>query len=232
MAEKSSPPARPQLPYSLARPGYLRCKKIIERLRLFQDLVRNDWRWGDHIAVARPLETLLPQGTDKSQFPLILEQHINRLVPLVARDLYVAAVETRIRFERTERNYDFEKHIAVFEEKKEIYDVIEHYFDLPRSRDSFDAVMAAIERGIGIYEGRKAAAISEKYNPVHWLAALVRLPLTVIEDAGISEDTETHSKFANLYMWALKIILLIILGAIATKLGFSTWDNIIKLVAR
>jgi hypothetical protein len=115
-------------------------------------------------------------------------------------------------------------------EKEEVFDVIEDYLELPHKRYSFDAVMASVERTIGIYEEAKKVALLRSFNPLNWLAVLIRLPLTVLERAGLAEDPQTHSKLANTYTWILKITMLILLFLLASKLGLSIkWSDLIRV---
>ena len=226
-SEPATPPAL-SFPFHMRKPSYFRCKKVLDRLHLFQDLVRHHWRWADHAAAARPLKELLPPGTREDQHLLTMEQQINRLIPLVARDTSFVGISNEISYLHSEPKFTA-GHIEN-SEKEEVFDVIEDYFDLPRRRSAFDAVMASVERTIGIYEAEKRAALWGWFNPLNWLAILIRLPLTVLERAGLAEDPQTHSRVASVYIWTLRIIMLILLLLLATKLGLSIkWSDLIRV---
>ena len=70
--------------------------------------------------------------------------------------------------------------------KEDRYDLILDYFRLPRERDAYqayEAVMAALEQAIGVYEARLRQAKRDLFNPVVWVAHVIRLPITVMEHA-------------------------------------------------
>jgi hypothetical protein len=228
MQSEPTTPLAPTFPFHMRRPSYFRCRRVLEDLHLFQDLVRHHWRMPDHLTAARPLRDLLPPGTREDQHQLMMEQRINRLIPLVTEDMSVAGMKNEIIYEHSEP-----KRVAghfEYNEKEEVFDVIEDYFDLPHRRDSFDAVMASVERTIGIYEDAKKTALLRTFNPLNWLAILIRLPLTIMERAGLAEDPQTHSKVASVYTWILKITMLILLLLLASKLGLSIkWSDLIRV---
>lgn len=176
--------------------GYFECNRRIETLKRFQDLVRHRERWAHQIDFARPLEELLPEGTTEVARPEIIEQQISRLQPLVSGFLFQAGIATTFTF--SQPSFDREKDRVVMDPAGR-YDVIIQYFELPggdlgRARQEwFEKVMNVLEQGIGVYEARRARALREKFNPLSWLAGILRIPLIVLGRAGLLDTEEGPS---------------------------------------
>jgi hypothetical protein len=66
-------------------------------------------------------------------------------------------------------------------------------------------LLASLDRGIGLYEEWRKSAIYRKFNPLHWVAYLLALPLTILERAGLSIE-ETHSWLLATYGWFVRIL--------------------------
>jgi hypothetical protein len=74
------------------------------------------------------------------------------------------------------------------------YDVVLDYFRLPREPNgykAYEAIMATLDQAIGVYEIRLSRAKREFFNPLVWTAHLIRLPITVVERAGLVGHEKT-----------------------------------------
>lgn len=229
MAANAQHVLQPHIPFSLRRPGYWRCRRVLRRLHEFQDLVRHLERWATDVENARPIEELLPKGTDTSpanafRVHQLIERQINRLIPLVSRYLSAAAINTRARFRY--RGYPAD-------EWRE-GDLVAGYFEnvpVEGRQERFERLMRCLETGIGVYEERQRGAIRDGLNPLYWLALTLRLPITVLEMAGLITTYEEHSQFVKAYVWLVKVVMLSVLILGATKLGISIpWGEILSAV--
>lgn len=201
-------------------PNYFECKWAIERLKRFQDLIRHDKGYADQVRYARSLVELIPEliKTKKIDEHWIIEREINRLIPIIQNDLHLAHIETLITHKTSDLEYDDEKGVHKPKERKSSYNLIRDYFELPNKHEFFEMIIKSVERGIGWYLGRERNAFIEIFNPLSWLAFFIRVPIIIIQKAGI----ETSNKVvAESYAWLIKIIMLILLIFIATKLGIS-----------
>ena len=77
--------------------GYLACRRALERLHRFQDLLRHRERWATEIDLAQPLEKLLPHPLPKDNFQMsqLIDREINRLIPTVHAILQRAEINTK-----------------------------------------------------------------------------------------------------------------------------------------
>ena len=206
------------VPFYIWKPGYWRCKGILQRLRKFQDLVRHRERWGYDLDNAQPIEALLPKGTDTSpanahQVSQLSENQLNQLIPVVQFDLSITGISTRGK-------------VRVNDDPKlwRTVDLVSSYLDqFPQDAQQgrYELLMQCIERNIGWFLERQRRAKWETVNPLHWLAQVIRLPITVLERAGLIPTEREHSKFVTVYVWLLRAVFLSILVFVAAKLGIS-----------
>lgn len=179
---------------------------------------------------AKPIEELLPKGTPKDhRLHEIIDQQINRSIPVVMQILHDVGFDTRIYKESDEIEWDFEKKHQVKKPKTEEWDLIHDYFDLPHSPDArtYKLLMQTIERGIGYYEARKKVELRSMVNPISWIAWVIRLPFVILGRAGM----EDKNIVVDMYKWLIRIIMFVILILIMTKLGISiNWAELIKLI--
>jgi hypothetical protein len=65
------------------------------------------------------------------------------------------------------------------------------------------------------------------FNPLTWIAALLRAPFIVFERAGLVRTEEERSRLVGIYIWFLRILILLILAFAAARLGLSIpWSQI------
>lgn len=202
-------------------------RRVLKRLLRFQNLVRHKERWAPDMRFACSIEELLPANTPMPDRFELLEKEIHRMMHVVRRDINYAEVATAV----------VHKHWDPVERKsqEDRYDLILDYFRLPRERDAYkayEAVMAALEQAIGVYEARLRRAKRDLFNPVVWAAHLIRLPVTVMEHAGLVGHEKTADMVLGGYAKFMKIAMGIIVGFIALLLGVKVpWKDIfVKIV--
>jgi hypothetical protein len=204
-------------------PGFFQCKRALENLRRFASLVRHHRNF--EVEAASPIEELLPgckPGTPETRSQI--EREINKLIPLVWNALLVAGVPAEFAIESFE--YDFND--AKEKPKTRNYDVILDYLRLPerpgRTR-YFVETLRVTDQGIGVLEAVKDRRKRQFYNPLYWVAQLIRLPVTVGELAEFPEGT--------IPPWYVKTWLYLILIAaviLLVKLGVKDWKDVAEVL--
>lgn len=210
-------------------PGYFECKRIIARLRLFQDLARYREGFGHEIQFARTLEELLPEGTSEAQRPFVIDRELNRLIPIIHRDLHRAEIPTDM-VEVTKKSTKFDKEGHVVETvivKGSDYDILEHFHG---HQNVFQVLMTEMERAIGVYQEWQNAAFRDFFNPLVWLAWFIRLPISLRERAGL-QDAATASCVIQGYGWIIRVcvavLIVLTVSLVLTWLGVPVpWDKI------
>jgi len=201
-------------------PGYFECKRIIARLRLFQDLARYREGFDHELQFARTLEELLPEGTSEAQRPFVIDRELNRLIPIIHRDLRRAEIPTHMA-EVTRKPTKFDKKGDVVETvtvKGSDYDILENFHG---HQNVFEGLMTLLERAIGVYQEWRDAAFRDLFNPLVWLAWFIRLPIFVLERAGL-QDEATASRVIQGYGWIVRIAVLWVLIRLG---GPIPWDK-------
>jgi len=82
-------------------------------------------------------------------------------------------------------------------------------------------LISTIDRGIGFYETRKRTAFFELFSPITWIAFIFRIPLVIIQRAGLSSEEEGASYILQIYKFAVYSVILLILILIAKMLGIE-----------
>jgi len=213
----------PQPLFRRPAPGYFETKRVLARLRRFQNLIRHKERWGGDLEFACPIEELIPPNLGMPErFPL-LDREILKAMNIVCWDINRAGVTTGVIY----------KHWDTLEgkEEKESYDVVLDYFRLPRllhAQRAYEAVMSTLEQAIGVYETRLMQSRREIYNPVVWAAHIIRLPITVMERAGLVGHAKTEEMVLGGYAKFMKISMAVILVLMAVKLGVTVpWKDVV-----
>ena len=206
--------------------GVAYCERALARIKKLQGLIQNDRKWSYETPFRPPIESLLPPGTPKDQHYEMTKKEIARLAPLVHRYLVWAGVPTVFEFESRVRNPQTNQ------PEEQTWDVIGDYPNLPSDESSaviYRAIQQALDGGIGIYDAMLERARARRWNPLFWVAMLLRAPLTVLDYAGLTDD-KTRPGIVKGYGWVVRILFLIVLGLIATRLGISGWTKLISLV--
>jgi hypothetical protein len=213
------------MPVKARAPGFLASIRAIEALKRFQDLARHYAQLPPDIGFARPLAELIPPSTKPEQQRWLIAQQINRLIPIVSHYFSRVGIDTHIVASEWEEA-DF-----LGGELKKVareHDLVGDYFEMNASaRLAFSAhrmLMDSLERAIGIYEARRKAALCEMFNPLNWIAGLIRIPIAILDRAGVEEPS---SGVLKAYGWILRLLVLAVVGFAATKLGISIpWKEV------
>jgi hypothetical protein len=199
-------------------PGFFECRRAIEALTRFQNLARHYFPKQPDIQFAPPLEELLPAGTTQQQERWVLEQQINRLIPIVIIHLRRIGINSTVTGdELQEKDYLGQE----MEKVSRAYDVVDNYLEMFDGRHGLQAhltLMGLLERALGLYESRKKRALLEMFNPLNWIAELIRMPITVLERAG---GQEASTGILKVYYWIFRIAFLSLVIFVAAKLGIS-----------
>ena len=192
-------------------PGFFECRRAIESLTRFQNLARHHFPMQPDIQFAPSLEELLPAGTSQQQQRWVLEQQINRLIPIVIIHLRRVGLDSTVSEERWQEK-DYLGH--ELEKVTGKLNLVGEYLEMMRRRNGLEGhlmLMALLEQALGLYEARKKAAFRAIFNPLNWIAGLVRIPITVLERAGIEEGS---SWMLKAYAWILRtaVLLLVVVG--------------------
>lgn len=215
----------------MAKENFIYCMYAIRRLRRFQNLIRHDQNWGYDVRFAKPLDRLLPRNTPKDSINEVIDQEINRMIPAVRIILHRVKVGTVIVSTKKEYGFDYKEIKTIEKDITEKYEMIEQYFDLPHDpkASSYRLLMQSIERGIGFYQDRGNKALFELINPFIWVVWLIRLPIAVLNRAGI----EDKGVIMQIYSWVIRTIMVVMLIFYATKLGISIpWDEFLKTLLK
>ncbi len=210
----------------LRPPTYFECKRILKRLRRFQGLIAHKEMYAIDMQFAPPIEELLP-NVPKQSSNRYIDREINRLIPLVGSYLYMSGIPTEITAEWTKYDKNMEEKII---ERK--YDLVGHYFELLHqgSGQPHELLRNALEQAIGYYEMRKERAFIELFNPLTWVALVLRAPNYVRDRAGLTNE-KTNSTIEKIFFWSMRILFGIILLFIAAKLGISiSRDDVLKWI--
>jgi len=206
-------------------PGYLAVKRKIAGITRFRDLIiyREQWAGAD-IDVA-PIHQLIPGIKVGEQAPAqIVDREIKRAQRPVHNDVNFAQVPTRFNYRH--RDFDSGKFVET------PYEIILDYYRLPRNpnpKNSYDALINTLEEAIGTYQVALRRAKRDLYNPISWIAKLIRLPITIMERAGFGEHEKTQELMLGGYVRFVKIAMGVILAFAALILGVKVpWGEIVN----
>jgi len=196
-------------------PGFFECRRAIESLKRFQNLARHHIPIYPDREFAPKLSELLPPGTKREHEQGVIEQQINRLTLVVGDHLRRAGIDAAVTVDEWETRTD---------------DLVAGYLELTRGQGGYETqrmLMALLESALGFYEARKKAALREMFNPLNWIAGLLRIPIAILERAGVEEAS---SWIVKAYAWMLRIGLLLLVIFGAAKLGISIpWKEVAGL---
>jgi hypothetical protein len=232
--------------------AYFECKKRIERLKRFQNLLRHREKWSPQLDFAPPLERLIPEigqpvaeeersghfpNLAQNQIramrePILIDREINRLIAVVHN--YLNAVNVNTVYTQTSQCRDFdESERPVNRETQRHFDAVLDYFSISRlpgirTGEEFELLLGLTDRGIGIYEARLKVAMREMFNPLIWIATVLSAPLYVLERAGFDESPgAVQSAVFQIFAWFVRLLVVVVLVLAAAKLGISIpWGQI------
>lgn len=220
-------PSQPSL-ISWPAPGYWRTKRTIARLERFKNLIIHLERWAGDVDAAPSLAELFPgENVTVGTVAAIqrIEQEIRQLAPVVLWDL---------RWPRIPTTAWFGSLMSAGDKRRE-YNVITDYFRLPRAQHAqacYEAVIEVLDNGIGVYKTRLHQAKRDMVNPIVWIASVVRLPITIMEHAGLATSEEGQRMALGVWgkiVRALWVVFLV-LGAIHYGVKVPWSDIVTKLI--
>jgi len=141
-----------------------------------------------------------------------VEHELNKLVVPVARDMDMAGIRHDVAVSGGEMGKP---------DRKVQYDLLADFTIFPENyhHQRLEALMRRLEMAIGAYEERKRNAIRDWFNPLFWIAAVIRIPVSILEFAGLISAYEEHSAIIKLYGWAIRIAFLFVLAFLAAYLA-------------
>lgn len=160
------------------------------------------------------IEELVPDGIPVDERPAYLDREILRAMQGVHWAANYAGVPTAVYWKDRDPIDD--------KETRQNFDIVLDYFRLPRHtrpQDAYEYLMGVLEQTIGVYESRLKQSKRDFWNPVTWLAHLVRLPITVMERAGLMNHNKSaemvlggYAKFVRIAVGAIIVLILLRLG--------------------
>jgi len=201
----------------LLPPGYFSCGKILNEFNRFRDLVLHYIPFaGYEEQESRSLKELLAKDIQETkQRYQTLKKNIDEMIPPIKKYLYRAGIETKIK------SKGYEPGSLKIMEKE--YDIILDIFQLPHRLDAeiYDMLISTIDRGIGFYKRLRKQELINLVSPISWIAYIFRIPLLIIQRTGLVTNDEGASLLLKLYIWVVRLIVLLILLLIAKKLGIE-----------
>lgn len=229
MSNDESPPRTS--PLSFPPPGYFSCKRRIQILKRYQNIIRHRERWAPEMRFATPLERDIPAITnaDPLHRRMLIDREVSRLAVAVHHMLHEVGVPTRITRTVRDLNLSGEGQRQFREEQN---DIISDYFDLQSDENHqhiFELIIRTLEEGIGVYEMRKERAFWELFNPLFWAAMLVRAPVWILQRAGLAGDEQMRSLILGIYGKLMYVLLLLGLAFLVVRQGILTWKEVVRL---
>ncbi len=151
-----------------------------------------------------------------------MEHLLNKLVSPVARDMDMVGVRHGVTVSGGGTGKP---------DRKVQYDLLADFTTFPDDyrQERLEALTHRLEMAIGAYEERKRDAIRDWFNPLFWIAAVIRIPVSILEFAGLISTYEENSAIIKFYGWAVRIaflsVLVFLAAFLAKKTSFSLpWD--------
>jgi hypothetical protein len=221
-----------------AWPGYRTTKNRLERLIRFKNLIVHREQWAPEMDSSPTLDELFPgeklqEGSPQAVYRIDLE--IRETMLLAFRALWECGVSSRARVTISSFDFNF---LDPQKKKKETveYDLLVDYFNVPSDVDrhrNFEAVMQRLDMGIGAYKDRLPRAKRDRFNPLMWTVFLVRLPITVLERAGMLRHPNSQEKLLNVYTWVVQFSMLALILAVLGHYGAKIpWSDIFSYVMK
>lgn len=211
---------------AIRAPGYWQCGRRIAVLHRFRGLLIHHQRWGMYIDSAPPLETLIKEDITGVNGVQALDREINKMILPVKDILFRLGVSTRVS--RSEDEIRYKEGELVEETVRREWDLIDDYFDLPPSGGhTFELLIHSVDRGIGGLEFMRETAFRRMFNPLAWMAWVVRLPIAILQSAGVAMD-DASAKGVAAIGWIMRVGMLLLIAFTAAKLGITIpWDRIV-----
>ena len=117
------------------------------------------------------------------------------------------------------------------EEAYREYDIIWQFFAWIEgsSARAYELIIGKLDQGLGYYEAIKYKAKRDIFNPIAWIAFILRIPSIIIEKTGLVPPEKGASFLFKMYALLIRGLILIILALLAAKLGVSIpWNVLFK----
>jgi len=212
-------------------PSYWACKKIVENLKRFQDLLRHHYRWAHQVEFARPIHELIPPDTKPQDEQSVIDREINRMLPRVYRNLELVGVTTGVSWTEIEDQW-WKTEGDKYAPKKHSNDLLLNCLHLPTQGSRagfFDQLIAFLDQAIGAYEDLQRAAVRRMRNPLHWIAFVISIPIRIFDRAGF----DLNGTEWKIVVWILQVLVGLGLILVLVKLKVSIpWDKVLEFFAK
>ena len=192
-------------------PGYFGCGRALERLHRYYDLACHLYRWAGPPEPSRTLAQLFPdvptedvKGPDgkvlKSasyEQQKAARKEIHKISVLVWNDINATGINTGATTSVMEFDWDKSEERPKRRDFDLVLDFPDSYPD-SRSADGERLLFRTLDGAVGFYESLRASRLREMWNPLNWIAALLRAPVYVLERAHVIEQgTRSHPWIAK-----------------------------------
>jgi len=227
-SEKPRAPRRPRY-----APGYIQARRALEKIKRFKALIAHDQKWGGHFQHVQPLAELLPPNTLPERQQVVLEETINKSIPLVSYYFWLGGIYSEIGWTDNTMEWDYEKGDARPKNKRRSADAVLDYFLIKRNDKNgalFELQMHACDQALGYYEDMLSISLRRKLNPITWLGFIVSLPVRILDAAGINSQDSQGPAMA-IFGWVLRIAFLAALALGSLYFGKKIpWTDVLKFV--
>jgi len=202
-------------------------KRHLNRIIRFKNLIIHREQWGPEIESAPTLDELFPgENLQRGTMDAVrrIEQEIREMKLIISYNLRHCGVGTRMT-------------VTTGGETNE-YDLLVDYFRMANDneldrRQRFEEVMELLDAGIGAHKNRLPRAKIEMFSPITWIAYMIRLPITVLERAGLASHPKSQEKFLNAYAWVVQFAMLALILVVAGHYGAKIpWSDIFSYVIK
>jgi len=137
------------------------------------------------------LDQLFPKARrDEQEQWRLLEREVSTSVGVVL--MYVQRAGISSTYDVGEKSVEIISHYEYWPDRT-------HQWEFRR----FDALMRVLNGAIGVYEHRLAAAKRERWNPLVWIAHVMRWPKYVLEYSGLAHEKDAGEKALTFWKWIL-----------------------------
>lgn len=202
--------------------GYFEARAAAQNLKRYFDLVKVFYRFiepNERDVILKEYPQFAGDGTVNDNRSIKVE--LNRLSVRVYWALRRIDAPLDYTIEHTGTEYDIEKHKNVKTRRNAHVNIILDQFQPNFHKninlfDAYEMLVNVMEKAIPLYESIRKSFWKRWINPIWLLAAVLRIPVSVLEYMGI--DTSTHQTNKFVY-WLIQSIMLIALALLCFRLG-------------
>lgn len=175
---------------------YSQCLNIESKLRRFLDLLCHYW----NLPFRKPsqsVEELLQIGSNEVNTRQLIRAEINKMLVPVAHAVNHVGLISKVSV-KTPRRWR-EDGLPEWRTR----DLLGNCFDLEAESnpDVFLMTVDLLERAIGAYSTQAERAKRTRWYPTEWLAWLLRLPVVVLQSAGLAQGKDAGDKALKFLVW-------------------------------